>query len=121
MKFRYCFYCKKPVTKQNFRSRHLHADLNPKNKMKDNKEADKKKKDSENFKTKRSIHSETEVSTSNEDVSTSTLEKNTKDSLVDNNDEKESSAAPQTNINDDKNNCFEAESSFERPSKIRKI
>ena len=27
MKFRYCYYCKKPVTKQNFRSRHLHADL----------------------------------------------------------------------------------------------
>ena len=27
MKFRYCFFCKKPVTKQNFRSRHLHANL----------------------------------------------------------------------------------------------
>lgn len=27
MKFRYCLYCKKPVTKQNFRSRHLHADV----------------------------------------------------------------------------------------------
>ena len=27
MKFRYCLLCKKPVTKQNFRSRHLHADL----------------------------------------------------------------------------------------------
>ena len=27
VKFRYCYYCKKPVTKQNFRSRHLHADL----------------------------------------------------------------------------------------------
>ena len=29
VKFRYCLYCKKPVTKQNFRSRHLHADLDP--------------------------------------------------------------------------------------------
>eukprot|EP00529_Nitzschia_sp_RCC80_P015140 CAMPEP_0113482200 /NCGR_PEP_ID=MMETSP0014_2-20120614/22796_1 /TAXON_ID=2857 /ORGANISM="Nitzschia sp." /LENGTH=699 /DNA_ID=CAMNT_0000375709 /DNA_START=307 /DNA_END=2406 /DNA_ORIENTATION=- /assembly_acc=CAM_ASM_000159 len=29
VKFRYCYYCKKPVTKQNFRSRHLHADLDP--------------------------------------------------------------------------------------------
>ena len=27
VKFRYCLHCKKPVTKQNFRSRHLHADL----------------------------------------------------------------------------------------------
>jgi hypothetical protein len=27
VKFRYCLVCKKPVTKQNFRSRHLHADL----------------------------------------------------------------------------------------------
>lgn len=27
VKFRYCLYCKKPVTKQNFRSRHLHADV----------------------------------------------------------------------------------------------
>ena len=27
MKFRYCLFCKKPVTKQNFRSRHLHADM----------------------------------------------------------------------------------------------
>eukprot|EP00934_Nitzschia_sp_Nitz4_P002595 Nitzschia sp. Nitz4//scaffold31_size150131//148928//149840//NITZ4_002857-RA/size150131-exonerate_est2genome-gene-0.66-mRNA-1//1//CDS//3329547746//2585//frame0 len=26
VKFRYCLYCRKPVTKQNFRSRHLHAD-----------------------------------------------------------------------------------------------
>jgi hypothetical protein len=26
VKFRYCAYCMKPVTKQNFRSRHLHAD-----------------------------------------------------------------------------------------------
>eukprot|EP00980_Cylindrotheca_fusiformis_P008015 scaffold1706_cov116-Cylindrotheca_fusiformis.AAC.18 len=30
VKFRYCLYCKKPVTKQNFRSRHLHADLSEK-------------------------------------------------------------------------------------------
>jgi len=34
VKFRYCLYCKKPVTKQNFRSRHLHADLDPNNKNK---------------------------------------------------------------------------------------
>jgi hypothetical protein len=27
VKFRYCLFCKKPVTKQNFRSRHLHAEL----------------------------------------------------------------------------------------------
>jgi hypothetical protein len=27
VKFRYCGCCKKPVTKQNFRSRHLHADI----------------------------------------------------------------------------------------------
>lgn len=31
VKFRYCFYCKKAVTKQNFRSRHLHADLDSSN------------------------------------------------------------------------------------------
>lgn len=37
VKFRYCFYCKKPVTKQNFRSRHLHADLDPSNKKGENK------------------------------------------------------------------------------------
>lgn len=29
VKFRYCYYCKKPVTKQNFRSRHLHSDMDP--------------------------------------------------------------------------------------------
>lgn len=34
VKFRYCYYCKKPVTKQNFRSRHLHADLAEKEKNK---------------------------------------------------------------------------------------
>lgn len=34
VKFRYCYYCKKPVTKQNFRSRHLHADLGAKEKNK---------------------------------------------------------------------------------------
>eukprot|EP00526_Cylindrotheca_closterium_P018514 CAMPEP_0113610724 /NCGR_PEP_ID=MMETSP0017_2-20120614/5179_1 /TAXON_ID=2856 /ORGANISM="Cylindrotheca closterium" /LENGTH=369 /DNA_ID=CAMNT_0000519631 /DNA_START=323 /DNA_END=1432 /DNA_ORIENTATION=- /assembly_acc=CAM_ASM_000147 len=34
VKFRYCYYCKKPVTKQNFRSRHLHADLAEKEKQK---------------------------------------------------------------------------------------
>lgn len=44
VKFRYCFYCRKPVTKQNFRSRHLHANLDPNNKNKDEKEVDKKKK-----------------------------------------------------------------------------
>ncbi len=27
VKFRYCLHCKKPVTKQNFRSRHLHAEF----------------------------------------------------------------------------------------------
>jgi len=43
VKFRYCFYCKKPVTKQNFRSRHLHANLDPNNKKKDEKEAGKTK------------------------------------------------------------------------------
>lgn len=48
MKFRYCFYCKKPVTKQNFRSRHLHADLDPNNKKKDEKEANKKRKNDAN-------------------------------------------------------------------------
>jgi len=40
VKFRYCFYCKKPVTKQNFRSRHLHADLDPNNKKKDKNEVE---------------------------------------------------------------------------------
>lgn len=34
VKFRYCYFCKKPVTKQNFRSRHLHADLAEKEKNK---------------------------------------------------------------------------------------
>ena len=43
MKFRYCFYCKKPVTKQNFRSRHLHANLDPNNKEAERKPIDKLK------------------------------------------------------------------------------
>lgn len=63
VKFRYCFYCKKPVTKQNFRSRHLHANLDPKNKKKDEKEEENKvKKPKEKVETKRKMGSETKKS-----------------------------------------------------------
>mmetsp|Transcript_30829 Transcript_30829/g.72699 ORF Transcript_30829/g.72699 Transcript_30829/m.72699 type:complete len:591 (+) Transcript_30829:139-1911(+) len=48
VKFRYCFYCKKPVTKQNFRSRHLHADLDPSKKKEGEKIVDSNSKGSKN-------------------------------------------------------------------------
>ena len=35
-KFRYCAHCKKPVTKRNFRARHLHADITKKRNFQSN-------------------------------------------------------------------------------------
>lgn len=109
VKFRFCFYCRKPVTKQNFRSRHLHANLDPNNK----KEPDKKKKKSmTKLRTKEKTNGETKKITSDIDK---TKIKNSneilKNVVVDGDDKDlvDSLAA------------LPVDNTLERPSKIRKL
>mmetsp|Transcript_7235 Transcript_7235/g.17639 ORF Transcript_7235/g.17639 Transcript_7235/m.17639 type:complete len:447 (+) Transcript_7235:182-1522(+) len=112
VKFRYCFYCKKPVTKQNFRARHLHANLDPNNKNQNDKEVDRKKKKSQGKSEKKETvcRKETMV-TSNGKAAMNRLDEDFK-KAVGNYDEKDSVEA----LSD-----LHAGDSLERPSKMRKL
>eukprot|EP00534_Pseudo-nitzschia_fraudulenta_P002939 CAMPEP_0201118572 /NCGR_PEP_ID=MMETSP0850-20130426/2777_1 /ASSEMBLY_ACC=CAM_ASM_000622 /TAXON_ID=183588 /ORGANISM="Pseudo-nitzschia fraudulenta, Strain WWA7" /LENGTH=570 /DNA_ID=CAMNT_0047383887 /DNA_START=213 /DNA_END=1925 /DNA_ORIENTATION=+ len=118
VKFRYCFYCKKPVTKQNFRSRHLHANLDPNNKKQDEKEAPVKKDNKEdNTENKRKLEKQNDNSTSTQKLFRPFTDDDDKDSI-------ESLAAlPIINIGKEScciESCSGTECSLERPSKICK-
>ena len=111
MKFRYCFYCRKPVTKQNFRSRHLHANLDPNNKNKDEKDVDRKKKKNQGKSEKKdtAINEETMKFSSNDKAIMNRSDQKLKNAVGD--DAKDSSEVLSALPVD----------SFERPSKIRKL
>ena len=124
MKFRYCFYCKKPVTKQNFRSRHLHASLDPNNKKKDEKEVDRKKKrNKDKAESKTKMDSETKKSILDKDPSISTSEENFKKPVADDDDKDsiESLAALPINNNEKEDCCNGKNFCSDRPSKIQKL
>jgi len=124
VKFRYCFYCKKPVTKQNFRSRHLHANLDPNHKKKEEKVADRKKRKSKDkVETKKSMDIDTSKSTSNKKIFINTSEENFKRPVTDD-DEKDSIESLVTlpiNNSEKEGCCDGTEYCLERPSKICKL
>ena len=117
MKFRYCAYCKKPVTKQNFRSRHLHANLDPNNKKKKNeKESDGKRKKSNGKVEAKKKNESTKRKTMNvEKMSNTSSGENLKKFVTDEDDKDsiESIGALPTSGGAGKNE--------ERPSKTRKL
>ena len=123
VKFRYCFYCKKPVTKQNFRSRHLHANLDPNNNKKDDKAYGKSKKSDGKVEPKKKNGNVTEEPTTNEKTSVKISGMNLKNLMSDDADKDslESLAALPIDDSEKKNIRNGAEKKLERPSKIRKL
>lgn len=123
VKFRYCFYCKKPVTKQNFRSRHLHANLDPHHKKKDEKEVERKKKKSKAKEERKKIMgSETGKSSSNGKTSINTSEENFTKPVTDDDDKDSIESLAALPINDSEKSCCSGkEFCSVRPSKIRKL
>lgn len=115
VKFRYCAYCKKPVTKQNFRSRHLHADLDPNSKDKNKNKH--KKKDEKEVEPKKTNGSTKRKAATNEKASTEPSVENLGKLITD--DDKDSIESFEgLDANDDGE---VAESKVERPSKARKL
>jgi len=124
VKFRYCFHCKKPVTKQNFRSRHLHASLDPNNKKKDEKEVDRKKKrNKDKAESKIKMDSERKKLISNKEPSIITSEENFKKPVADDDDKDsiESLAVLPINNNEKEDCCNGKNFCPDRPSKIQKL
>lgn len=123
VKFRYCFYCKKPVTKQNFRSRHLHANLDPHHKKKDEKEVERKKKKSKAKEERKKIMgSETGKSSSNGKTSINTSEENFTKPVTDDDDKDSIESLAALPINDSEKSCCSGKEFCPvRPSKIRKL
>lgn len=122
VKFRYCFYCKKPVTKQNFRSRHLHANLDPNNKTE--KQAGKQNVRSKG-ETEKTEKRESEMKTPNlnENTSSNNITQKLKKPMTDG-DEKdsiESLGGFDINSNEKRVCCIKIEDDLERRSKIPKL
>jgi len=119
VKFRYCFYCKKPVTKQNFRSRHLHADLDP-NKKKD----DKKRMNSNTEDKKKKMEPEHNKNSKSSKSSKRTTKKPSITPLEENSLKRSTNAVFPTLpvVKDEKEICCSStEECLERPSKISKL
>lgn len=112
VKFRYCFYCKKPVTKQNFRSRHLHADLDSSNQKGKKPEGKERKNEGNTGKEKDKANATWKESNTGKSLPSAPGDKRKK--TVGDGYEKESTKS----LAED---CCSGEECLERPSKTQKL